>query len=95
MFVFSGDFMSEVKINQPIKVLAKFISGKLLPCKFDYKGRLYEIEAINGSYLLRKGKFPLYFFSVQTKQSADLFELVFSFEDLTWILKKIVNEDFI
>ncbi len=86
--------MSVIKLDQPIKVLAKFIEGSIRPCKFAYEGRTYEIKAINGSYLSKKGRLPLYFFSVETKQSPDVFELAFSFEDLNWYLKKIVSEDF-
>ncbi len=91
----SDDFiMAVVKLNQPIKVLARFTVGQLKPCKFAYKGRTYEIETINGSYLSSNGRFSVYSFAVQTKQSEDIFELAFYFENLNWVLKKIVSEDF-
>lgn len=89
-----GFFMAVIKLNQPIKVLARFTSGQLSPCKFAYKGRTYEVETVNGSYLSSNGRFSVYFFAVQTKQSEDIFELAFYFENLNWVLKKIVSEDF-
>jgi len=87
--------MTVINLNQPVKVLAKFISGQLKPCKFAYKGRVYDVKDVSGFFQSKKGRLPVFFFSVKTKQSADMFELAFYFEDMNWYLKKIVIDDFI
>jgi len=87
--------MAVIRLNKKIKVLAKFIEGGIKPCKFAYEGKTYDIKSINGSYLSNNGYLPTYFFAVEAKQSADIFELAFSLENLKWHLKKIVSEDFL
>lgn len=74
-------------VNEPIKVLVKFIGNKILPIAFDWQNRRYKIDQVNLIHVAKKGNNKLYFFSVSDK--ANFYRLCFNTGDLSWELNEV------
>ncbi len=75
------------KINEPIEVLVKFKGRQVLPAKFFWRGKEYEVEKVNLVHQQRQGSDKIYYFSVS--DSANFFRLAFFTRDLSWRLEEL------
>ena len=82
--------MEIVQINEPIRVLAAFSGGGLDPLRFDWNGRGYEIEAVNGRWTDRNGANYTLHFSVQIGDES--YYIHFAGREVQWWLDQVVVE---
>jgi len=75
-------------LNEPIRVMAEFEKGKILPRVFVWHKRLYRIKRVTYFWQERQGKEVLNLFSVETL--AGLYQISFSSQSLSWRLNKII-----
>jgi len=78
------------KINEPVEVLVKFISQKVEPAFFKWRGKTYRIEKINMIHKERDGNDKIYYFSVSDK--VNYFRLAFFTRDLSWRIEELFYE---
>jgi len=83
--------MSYQEIDEPIEVITFFEQGKLHPLRFRWKGEVYKIMKVNGSWSVQEGLNRKYHFSV-TANTPDCFELAFDTVDFNWTLANIYME---
>jgi hypothetical protein len=57
--------MNVVEIGEPIRVLAVCGGGAIEPLRFQWKGRTYRVEAVNGRWVDRQGESYCLHYSVQ------------------------------
>jgi hypothetical protein len=84
-------FMYCEDLFEPIDVITFFRSGKLIPLKFRWNGRVYKVKQVNGSWKENQGYGRQYHFSVQADGS-DCFELLFDSSDFSWQLARVCLE---
>ena len=72
------------QINQPIEVIAKFTTDKIVPVKFLWHGREILVKKVNLAYSRFVGRTKFYYFAVS--DSSNYFKLQFNTENLSWTL---------
>jgi hypothetical protein len=72
------------QINETISVIAAFGSNGLVPKKFQWQGRAYEIKKVNLSYHVWAGRSKIYYFAVS--DDCNYFKLQFNTDSLGWVL---------
>ncbi|MFQ5706916.1 MAG: hypothetical protein ACE5HO_05665 [bacterium] len=83
--------MAYEEIFEPIEVITFFEQGKLHPLRFKWKGTVYKITRVNGSWSVQEGLSQQYHFSV-TAHGPDCFELIFDTGDFNWQLARVCLE---
>jgi hypothetical protein len=81
-----GRSMSE-KINEPIKVVARFEKGRLLPLSFLWKNQCYKVDQIDLVHFSWQGSARIYFFS--TRGGGAKYQLVFNSQTFGWRLAQL------
>lgn len=76
------------KINEPIRVLAAFGGGKAEPLRFNWHGRVYKVDAINGRWIDRQGETYCLYYSVQS--GGQTYFVHFASKDVQWWLDETV-----
>jgi len=79
------------EIFEPIKVLASFSEGKMMPVLFSWRNRKYRISKVTGRWSEYEGEAKRFFFSVIT-DGVNLYELCFHNRSLAWELLRIHHE---
>ena len=69
-------------LNEPIIVLARFESKKIIPLNFEWGGRIYDNLRLNLVYKERQGRTALNYFCVD--DGSNYFKLQFNGESLRW-----------
>jgi hypothetical protein len=84
--------MSEI-INEKVSVLVSYDrnTGKVMPCRVKWQGRVYKIMTVGLHYPVRKGRKLLHYFSVVTENNTS-FKLKHDTETLHWILEEVIDE---
>lgn len=76
------------EICEPIKVLASFSAGKMMPYFFSWRKRRYRVAEVTGWWSDYEGEAKRFFFSVLT-DGVDLYEISFHTRTLNWELLRI------
>jgi|YelNatPaOPRAMG01_1025707.scaffolds.fasta_scaffold00388_22 hypothetical protein len=77
------------ELNEPVEVLAHFDGKKARPLRFRWRGRVYRVVRLNGSWSESKGADREHHFAV-TADNSDSFELAFDARDFRWRLIRVV-----
>ena len=80
--------MQFVDVHQPIEMIAWFTGAKLRPLRFRWKGEVYRVRRVNGSWINESGRVRNVYYSVQSDQP-DTYELCFNSRDLQWMITRI------
>jgi len=76
------------RINEPIRVLAVFGGSDPRLYKFNWRGRVYQIESVNLFHISRDGHQRIYHFAVSSGGNG--YELSFNSATLKWQLETTV-----
>lgn len=79
------------KVQEPIEVLSRFVEGKVQPMRFRWRGRVFTVSEITGTWLKRTGDQPSHFFSVGVG-THDHYELCFRPRSCQWTLENIYQD---
>jgi hypothetical protein len=84
--------MSEI-INEKVSVVSVYDrnSGKVMPCKIKWQGRVYLVKKVGLHYPVREGRKLVHIFSVLTENNTS-FKLRLDTETLHWILEEVIDE---
>jgi len=58
--------MNIEQIDEPIRVLADCAAGEIRPLRFQWHGRTYKVQAVNGRWIDRGGESYCLHYSVQS-----------------------------
>jgi hypothetical protein len=83
--------MAYEDIFEPIEVITFFQQGALHPLRFKWKGKVYKITRVNGTWSVQEGLSRQVHFSV-TADTPDCFELIFDTADFNWQLARVCLE---
>jgi len=75
-------------LNEPIRVVAVFECGKILPRSFSWHQKPYPVTKITYFWQERQGRELLNLFCVETPNG--LYQISFSNQSLSWRLNKIL-----
>lgn len=78
------------KIQEPIEVLACFSGGGARPRSFQWHGRTYPVQAVNGRWLDRQSDGYSLHYSVQSGD--ETYYIHFSSHQVQWWLDQVVLE---
>ncbi len=76
------------KIGEPVRVLAAFGSGAAEPLRFNWHGRTYKVDAINGRWIDRQGDAYSLHYSVQS--AGQTYYLHFDSGEIQWWLDETI-----
>lgn len=76
-------------IDEQIEVLALFRGAKIIPQRFAWKNRDYEIRKVTYSWQERIGRETISYFSVSTGN--DLYQISFNNTSYNWKIDKVIN----
>jgi len=82
--------MAVEQIHEPIRVLAVFAGGAVEPARFQWSGRTYRIDAINGRWTDRQGDSYCLHFSVQVGR--ETFAIHFASVGVQWWLDEVMTD---
>lgn len=77
-------------IQEQIAVEVAFLHNKVLPRKFLWGSRVYEVKKVTMVHEEKQGNDKLYYFSVT--DGINFFRLEFSTRDLSWVLSELYSE---
>jgi len=77
---------------EPVEMIGHFCRGRVSPCRFRWKGRVYHVASVSSSWESREGAYPRYHYVVRTS-SEDVYEIHFDTADLSWTLDFHYCED--
>ena len=80
--------MNIEKIGEPIRVLASFAGGAMEPLRFQWHGRTYKVEPVNGRWVDRQGQTYSLHYSVQAGE--ETYYLHFSSQEVQWWLDEVI-----
>ena len=79
------------KVQEPIEVLSKFMEGKIQPLRFRWRGKVFTVSEITGTWVKRSDNQRVHFFSVGVG-TRDHYELCFQPRSCQWTLENIYGE---
>ena len=79
------------KVQEPVEVLGKFAEGSIQPLRFRWRGRVFTVAEITGTWIKRVGDHREHFFSVGVG-SRDYYELSFQARTSKWTLENIYTD---
>ena len=79
------------KVQEPVEVLGKFAEGSIQPLRFRWRGRVFTVAEITGTWIKRVGDHREHFFSVGVG-SRDDYELCFQARTSKWSLEYIYTD---
>jgi hypothetical protein len=79
------------KIQEPIEVLGKFLEGKIQPLRFRWRGRVFTVSQVTGTWIKRVGEHRVHYFSVGVG-TRDAYELSYEARTTRWTLENIYLE---
>ena len=77
------------ELNEPVEVLTHFQEGRVRPLRFRWRGRVYRVLRVNGSWSRPRGTDQEHHFAV-TADNSDTFELVFDTGQFRWRLTRVM-----
>lgn len=78
-----------LELNEPVEVLTHFDAGRVRPLRFRWRGRIYRVEKVNGTWSRAKGGEREHHFAI-TADNEDSFELVFDTTDFRWRVTRVM-----
>lgn len=75
------------KVNEQVDVEVDFLKEKVLPRKFFWQGRVYNLKKITLIHYAWQGRVKIYYFSVS--DGINFFRLVFNTDNLEWTLDEV------
>jgi len=75
-------------IGEPVRVMAVFSGGQAQPVRFHWGNRTYEVDAINGQWVDRRGDGYSLNYSVQVGD--ETYYLHFSSTEVQWWLDQVI-----
>ena len=78
------------KVNEQVEVSVAFLKNKVIPRKFMWNGRVYEIKRLSMVHERTSGHEKVYYFFVS--DGVNFFRLSFATADLTWVLEEMYVE---
>ena len=82
--------MNIEKIQEPIRVLADCVAGEFRPLRFQWHGRTYKIDAVNGKWVDRAGDAAGLHYSVQS--GTETYYIHFAGGEVQWWLDQVITE---
>ena len=82
--------MNVMEIGEPVRVLAVCGGGAIEPLRFQWNGRTYRIEAVNGRWIDRQGESYSLHYSVQAGE--ETYYLHFASSQVQWWLDQLISE---
>ena len=82
--------MNIQQIGEPVRVVAAFTGGGAEPLRFDWSGRTYDVEAVNGHWVDRHGDGYKLCYSVQVGD--ETYYLHFASAEVQWWLDQVIGE---
>ncbi|MGQ0720104.1 MAG: DUF6504 family protein [Candidatus Eiseniibacteriota bacterium] len=79
------------KVQEPIEVLSKFVEGKIQPIRFRWRGRVFTVAEITGTWIKRTGEERAHFFSVGVG-TREYYEICFQPRSCQWTLEHVHAE---
>lgn len=79
------------KVQEPVEVLGKFLEGKIQPLRFRWRGRVFTVSEVTGTWIKRVGEHRVHYFSVGVG-SRDSYELSYEARTARWTLENIYLE---
>ena len=79
------------KVQEPVEVLSKFVEGQIQPMRFRWRGRVFTVAEVTGSWIQRVGEHREHFFSVGVG-TRDYYELRYRARTSRWTLESIYLE---
>ena len=79
------------KVQEPIEVLTKFCEGQIQPLKFRWRGRVFAVSEVTGTWVKRVGEHQMHFFSVGVGTN-DYYEISYAARTSRWNLENIYLE---
>ena len=79
------------KVQESVEVLGKFAEGSIQPLRFRWRGRVFTVAEITGTWIKRVGDHREHFFSVGVG-SRDYYELSFQARTSKWTLENIYTD---
>lgn len=79
------------KVQESVEVLTKFDEGKIRPMRFRWRGRVFTVTEVTGSWIKRVGDHREHFFSVGVG-TKDHYELRYRARTSCWTLENIYLE---
>jgi hypothetical protein len=76
------------KIQEPIEVLSRFVEGKIQPLRFRWRGRVFTVSEIAGSWVAQSGEQRVHFFSVGVG-TRDYYEIAYRVQTSRWSLENV------
>jgi hypothetical protein len=80
------------KVQEPIEVLSRFVEGKVQPMRFRWRGRVFTVSSITGTWIKRVGDQRAHFFSVGVG-TQDHYEISFQPRSCQWTLENIYGDE--
>jgi len=77
------------RLDEPIRVVASFDGPKVRLHSFEWRERIYQVEAVNLFYIERDAKKSLYHFTVTA--AGNDYDIVFNPTNLSWKLREVVT----
>jgi len=75
------------KVNEKIEVEVDFLKKRVVPRKFFWAGRVYELKKITLVHFAWQGRVKVYYFSVS--DGINFFRLSFNTDSLEWLLEEV------
>ncbi len=79
------------KVQEAVEVLSKFEEGRIQPMRFRWRGRVFTVSEVTGSWVQRVGDHQEHFFSVGVG-TQDYYELRYRPRLSKWTLENIYLE---
>lgn len=80
--------MNIEKINEPVRVLADCVGGRMEPLRFQWGSRTYKVESVNGRWIDRQVEGYCLHYSVQVGQ--ETYFLHFASKEVLWRLDEVI-----
>jgi hypothetical protein len=81
--------MTIEELHEPIRVLADCSAGRIEPLRFEWSGRTFRVEAVNGRWLDRRADGYCLHYSVQSGE--ETYYLHFASGEVQWWLDRLVT----
>jgi hypothetical protein len=71
------------ELGEPIEMIGHFAGGRVSPCRFRWKGRVYRVARVSSTWESRRGGIMNHHFVVRTS-AGDVYEISFNTHTLGW-----------
>jgi len=71
------------ELGEPIEMIGHFAGGRVSPCRFRWKGRVYRVARVSSTWESRRGGIMNHHFVVRPS-AGDVYEISFNTHTLGW-----------